>query len=107
MRIRYSLRLLLVATTLVAIGLYVLIIRPTAIANRFIDAVQRQHYDEAESVCVSVEQGSFQKIWKGAVANNRKVNATLMPRQPKDMWAFQRSLLLETEETNSITSYKY
>jgi hypothetical protein len=50
MRMRFSLRLLFVVTALSAVALYVFYVRPTAIAGRFVSAVERHDYNTAQSL---------------------------------------------------------
>src|SRR4051795_1539886 len=54
-RVRFSLRGLMVVTAVVAIGTYWLLVRPTAIANRFVAAIAKTDYKTAKSLMVDDE----------------------------------------------------
>ena len=79
MRFRFSLRWMLIAFTVLSVFFYVLFIRPTVIANRFVTAIRNGDFETAESLC----SGTTPHFLTEAIKENRKpvwVGAKLTPR---------------------------
>jgi hypothetical protein len=98
-RPRFSLRLVLVAFALLSVLLYVLIIRPTTLANRFVDAVGRRDYDAAQALMSNAGE------WDGVVNPPQvfkadRVYAELMPREWEDVWSCERRIVLRVARHN-------
>ena len=92
MRLRFSIRLLLGIVTLSAIGLYVLFVRPTVVANRFVRLIQQGDYDAAYRLF----WGPTPQIFHDSDPNHSIdwVYAEVLPREWSDIWAFRRRVLL-------------
>jgi hypothetical protein len=93
MRLRFSLRLVFVAATLVAIALYWFIVRPTAMANLFTTAVRERDYATARSLL-------HDDFWallpqpKSLTESIDLVYAEVLPREWSDIWHCQRRIIL-------------
>jgi hypothetical protein len=89
-RIRFTIRLLFVITAVLAVALYVLYVRPTLIANRFVAAVTRHDYSTAKSLLVcddlpglDDETGTVEQIY-----------AEVLPREWEDIYKCQRKVVI-------------
>ena len=100
MRPRFSMRLLLVVVTILAATCYVLLVRPTVIAKRFVAAVNERDQVAAQSLLPSRD------FWMGreflAISNPPAkevaprlvfVYAEVLPREWNDICAFQRRIV--------------
>lgn len=93
MRPRFSLRLVFVAATLVAIALYWFIVRPTATANRFTTAVSKHDYSTARSL-LHDDFWVFEPQPKSIAESIDLVYAEVLPREWSDIWRCQRRIIL-------------
>jgi hypothetical protein len=94
-RPRFSLRLILLAFALLAVALYVFVVRPTTLANRFVAAVSQQEYEAAGRLMCNEEEA---KEWVEMVrpeysSKPDRVYAEVMPREWQDVWRGQRRIL--------------
>jgi hypothetical protein len=105
MRPRFSLRWLLIGFTIVSVAFYVAIIRPTAMAQRFVVAIERNDFDAAHSLLreddrrISIAAGKL----RDRVGPIDRMFIEIFPRNWQDLWACQRRLLLRTarhDDTN-------
>jgi hypothetical protein len=88
-RIRFGIRLLLVVTAALAGALYVLYVRPTSIANRFVVAVMRHDYHTAKSLVTGRE------LWglDDGIGNVDQVYAEVLPPDWEDIRKCQRKVI--------------
>ena len=100
MRLRFSLRLILVGITLAALALYWLFVRPTQLANRFVAAIKARDYETARSLL-------HEDFWAFPPQTPLRVDfiyAEVRPREWNDIWHLQRRLILRvachTDESN-------
>lgn len=91
MRLRFSLRLLFVVVALSAFALYGLFVRPTVLAERFVDAVQQRDFATADSLLAGNDFWAFKRPPNGEI---NRIYAEVMPRQWSDIWRFQRRIIL-------------
>jgi hypothetical protein len=100
MRPRFSIRLLLLLIAVVAATCYVLLVRPTEIAKRFVAAVNERDHLAAKSLLPKRD------FWSGrdfiAISNPPSkseptrivsVYAEILPRDWSDIWSFQRRVI--------------
>lgn len=98
MQPRFSLRLMLVIFTLAAVSLYVFIVRPTQLANRFVAAIQGENFTAAHELLgeddwrISKVEGQLQDR-VGAID---RVFIEVFPCEWSDVVACRRRLLLRT-----------
>lgn len=93
MRPRFSLRLLMIAVTLLAIACYWFFVRPTAIAQRFVSAVGEKNYQQAESLCFDVDSKFLSETLDKI--GNAEVQVEIQPRDWQDIWKLQRRMILK------------
>jgi hypothetical protein len=93
MRPRFSIRWLLVLIAALALCCYVLFVRPTVIAHRFVDAIKHRDLETA--------QGLLLNNWPHGITppldaseSIEFVYAEVLPRDWNDIWALQRKLIL-------------
>jgi hypothetical protein len=96
---RFSLRLLLVAFGIFAVLLYVFIVRPTVIAEKFIVAVSRQDFDAAK-VLVKGEYSWRRLVEQANLPQPDHVYADLIPREWQDIWRGRRRIVLRVARHN-------
>src|SRR6187401_1161925 len=94
MHFRFSLRMVFVALTLTAIVVYTLLVRPTALANRFVSAVKHGDYETAKSL------SNDRWIWDFHYGDSRavcvdRVEADLLPQEWHDIWSCQRRITFQ------------
>jgi hypothetical protein len=82
--------LLFVVTAVLAVALYVLYVRPTLIANRFVAAVTRHDYGTAKSLLVGDELAGLDDE-TGTV---EKIYAEVLPREWEDICKCQRKIVV-------------
>jgi hypothetical protein len=98
MRPRFSIRLLLVVITASATLCYVLFVRPTVLAQRFVDAVNERDYQTARSLLRS-DFYSFRDFFAFYIPGKRSdrsaalIYAEVLPREWGDLWSFQRRFI--------------
>jgi hypothetical protein len=68
---------------------YVLFVRPTVMAHRFVEAVAARDFDTVESLL-----GHRLVVLKTDSQSVDRVYAEVLPREWSDVWALQRRLLL-------------
>jgi hypothetical protein len=90
--VHFSLRGLMLVTAVVAIGTYWFVVRPTAIANRFVTAVEKTDFDGAKSL-----MGDDEILSTGSKLNRRvdRIYAEVLPREWEDIWRSQRQIILQ------------
>jgi hypothetical protein len=99
MRPRFSVRLLLVIVALLAAACYVLLVRPSVIAARFVTAVNNRDYRLAESLLKpKFPTGVNLVAHYTAPSPNPQIKTVLiyaevMPREWSDIWLFQRRVI--------------
>jgi hypothetical protein len=100
MRPRFSVRLLLIVFAVLAVVCYVLLARPTLMAERFASAVNNRDYGAAHSLLRDQRfwrRSSFFAIYtpQSATPTSKTVliYAEVLPREWSDIWSFQRRLI--------------
>jgi hypothetical protein len=96
MRLRLSLRLLFIVTTISAMTMYWLFVRPTLLANRFVAAINSRDSEFAKSLL------SDNKFWTFDHHTSQSVSidviyddAEVLPREWTDIWACRRRLIMK------------
>jgi hypothetical protein len=74
-------RLILIVVAISGVTFYVLFVRPTVVANKFVSAIERNDYSWVEN-----------SVWD---LNFTHVDAKVLPREWSDIWRFQRRIALE------------
>jgi hypothetical protein len=92
MRPRFSLRWLLIAVAVLAIGLYVLFIRPTVVAQRFVAAIGRGDYSDLGTMRGSKLLQRFASESDRVTSADVEIFARLEPQTRDDVFKFQRRL---------------
>ena len=102
MRPRFSLKWLLIAFTILGVAFYVAFVRPTVIAQRFINLVEHDELQRAESlfiepdkpfdlgrkeksVPVIVEAELLPRTWHDVLKMQRRLEVHVIPTQPQVM----------------------
>jgi hypothetical protein len=85
---------LLIAFTLIAIGLYVLFVHPTVAAHRFVGTVNRGDFRELVSLGMLNDLKSIRKDFS---FENCTVSAELRPRTWRDVYKFRRKALVHID----------
>jgi hypothetical protein len=96
---RFSLRLLFFVITLMAVALYLFVVRPTTLAQKYVDAVSRLDYDTAKKMMI----GDFP--WSRIVEQSNlpdpdHIYAEIMPREWQDMWRGRRRIIFRVARHN-------
>ena len=89
MRLRFSLRLAFVVTTLLAAALYWFVARPTILAHRFAAAVNKRDYETAKPL--------LPDFWLFSAQPDNSIDLVfveVLPREWSDIWNSQRRLIL-------------
>jgi len=92
MRPRFSVRLLLLTVALLAIGFYALFVRPTVVADRFVNLIEQGDYDAAYKFFWGASPQTFHE--REPNQSVERVYAEVLPREWSDIWTFQRRILL-------------
>jgi hypothetical protein len=92
MRLRFSLRLVFVAFTLVAVAIYWLVARPTILANRFVAAITERDYELAMSLLTNKTLWVFDH-GPGRTAVVDRIYTEVLPREPTDIWTCRRRII--------------
>lgn len=99
MRPRFSLRLILLAFALLGLALYVFVVRPTALAQRFVAAVEERDYDAAQRLMV--DGGDWGRVVRPPQSFKAdRIYAELMPREWQDVWRVRRRIILRISRHN-------
>jgi hypothetical protein len=93
-RLRFSIRWLLVLIAATAALCYVLFVRPTVVAHRFVKTIERRDYSTA--------LGALLKSWpysgiRPPLNDTESISfayAEVLPREWSDIWSLQRRLIL-------------
>ena len=94
MRMRFSIRLLLLGVAVLAVVSYGLFVRPTHVAQRFVDAVNRQDLDMAGSLLTDPDVWPFNIDSTNVPSSVDRLYAEVLPRERSDIWSFRRRVLL-------------
>jgi hypothetical protein len=93
LRLRFSIRWLLVLIAATATLCYVLFVRPTVVAHRFVEVIKHRDYTAA--------RGLLLRRWphgiKPPLSDTESITfayAEVLPREWGDIWALQRRLIL-------------
>jgi hypothetical protein len=89
-RIRFTIRLMFVITAVLAVTLYILFVRPTLIANRFVARIMSRDYPTVNSLLVSHEMPGLDDE-TGTV---EKIYAEVLPREWEDICKCQRKIVV-------------
>jgi hypothetical protein len=93
MRLRFSLRCFLAAVVpLVAVAVYLFVVRPTSLAERFVAAIKARDYDAAQSM-VPREDAWIISPSKHRTQTIFLIYAEVMPRDWRDVWMCQRRII--------------
>lgn len=101
MRPRFSLRIALGLTALVSVALYVFIVRPSVIANRFVAAIGQKDFEAAQGLLVN------EREWRRVVDPDvsgmpDRIYAELMTREWQDVLRAQRRIVLRLSRHNNF-----
>jgi hypothetical protein len=116
MRLRFSVRLVLVVVAILAAVCYQLFARPTVHAEQFVSAVMGRDYRVAQSLMRSRSYRSPDSFFGigtpfGRRATTRVVfiYAEMLPREWSDLWSFQRRVIfrvaLEDDSEGRLTAW--
>jgi hypothetical protein len=92
MRLRFSVRLMFVLVTLLAISLYWFVARPSLLANRFVAAVNAHDFETAASLFDGKTTWALNRGPQRNVVIDR-VYTELLPREWSDMWNGERRII--------------
>src|SRR5438309_11397074 len=92
MRLRFSLRLLFVLITMLAIALYWFVDRPTLLANRFVAAITARDYELAMSLLTNKTLWVFDHGPQRTAVIDR-IYTEVLPREWKDIWMCRRRII--------------
>ena len=94
MRLRFSIRWLLVLIAAAATLCYVLFVRPTVLAHRFVDAVKGGDYETAKSLLLDEDKNVWVFRRSQAAISLDRLYAEVLPHEWSDIWRLRRRLLL-------------
>jgi hypothetical protein len=95
MRIRFSLRVILVGTATLSILLYLFVVRPTSLANRFVAAVNAQDMDAVDAFLAdSWRKDEYSVLTRDAATRTDHIYADLFPRDWSDWLGCRRRIVL-------------
>ena len=98
MRPRFTLRLTLISTALLAAACYVLFVRPSQVAYRFVEAVNERDFKTTRSL-LKDECWPGKELLNPAESKGPSTNAVtllyaeVLPREWPDIWSFQRRFI--------------
>ena len=87
-RLRFSLKWILVFFAFFGFACYLLFVRPTVLAERFVNLIQSNEYREAESLCVSDSRRFSEYVKSESVV----VTVQLHARTWNDIWKMRRRM---------------
>jgi hypothetical protein len=93
MRPRFTIRWLLVLVAALATLCYVLFVRPTVMAYRFVEAIEQRDYSAAKVLLHSYRPNRITPPLEDTESINFAY-AEVLPREWSDIWALQRRLIL-------------
>jgi hypothetical protein len=93
MRPRFTIRWLLVLVAALATLCYVLFVRPTVMAYRFVEAIEQRDYSAAKVLLHSNRPNRITPPLEDTESINFAY-AEVLPREWSDIWALQRRLIL-------------
>ena len=100
MRLRFSVRVLLVAVALLAASCYLLFVRPSLLAERFVAAVNARDYRVAESLLKPQRFRSGANLVAYYTSPSAEpttkavlIYAEVLPREWNDIWSFRRRVI--------------
>jgi hypothetical protein len=95
-RLRFSIRWLLVLIAAMAALCYVLFVRPTVVAHRFVEAIKHRDFATARSLLrlESYEYGIPVPLTLNDTESISFAYAEVLPREWSDIWSLQRRLIL-------------
>lgn len=93
MRPRFSIRWLLGAFAVLAVAMYLIVVRPTAVAERFQAAVERGDLTAAINLCVADKRQALTETIESIEKPTVKVK--IYPRSWSDLWKLRRSMLIQ------------
>jgi hypothetical protein len=91
-KLRFSLRLVFVAFTLLAAALYWCIVRPTILANRFVAAITAHDYELGMSLLTKKTLWVFDHGPQRTAVVDR-IYTEVLPRESTDIWMCQRRII--------------
>ena len=95
MRPRFTIRWLLVLIAAVATLCYVLFVRPTVMAYRFVEAIEQRDYAAARGLLLdNWPPGVTPPLNDSETINYAYVYAEVLPQDWSDIWALRRRLIL-------------
>ena len=97
MRPRFSLRWLLIAFTIMSVAFYILIIRPTTIAQRFVTALNRGDVTALRMLADGVQDSLLNSLHqqdKNIKLEDVKFSAEIRPQTWRDIYKFRRDVWL-------------
>jgi hypothetical protein len=94
LQLRFSIRWLLVLIAATATLCYVLFVRPTVMAYRFVEAIEQREYATARGL---LRLDNYRYGILPPLSDTESINfayAEVLPREWSDIWALQRRLIL-------------
>lgn len=94
-RFRFSLKLLFIAFAVLSVSFYVLFIRPTVIANRFVSALNRGDVKVFESLADGVQEKLIDLLHqqdKNIKFEDVKFSAEIKPQSWRDIYKCRRTV---------------
>jgi hypothetical protein len=105
MRLRFSTRSLLLAVIFLALACYFAFVRPTVLAQKFLDAVNAKDFRQADSLCGDSNENYFIHCMQKSESYD-VVDAKLFPRRWSDLCKLQQRLsvtLVPTKPQEGLT----
>ncbi len=96
MRPRFSLRVILIATATLSILLYLFVVRPTILANRFVAAVNTQDMDAVDAFLADKNwrEEEYSGLTRDAARRTDHIYADLFPRDWGDWLGCRRRIVV-------------
>jgi hypothetical protein len=104
MRPRFSLKWLLIAFTILGVAFYFAFVRPTVLANKLVNLIDRDEFQLAESLIVEPSKPFAFKGFNGAESEPVVAEVRLLPRKWRDLWKMQRRLDVRVIRTRPTLS---
>ena len=108
MKLRFSLRWLLVGVTALSVLLYVGFIHPTLVAERFIRSIESHDYRQLDPICPLTKEGWLTDWMFGTrCLSDCDVKVHLQPQSWDDLWKLRRVLWIDLIHKSKSSSWWY
>ena len=94
MRLRFSIRWLMVLVAAMALVCYVLFVRPAVLAQRLVNAVHSRDYETAKSLVLNTDAWPLNNQSVDGELSVDSAYAEVLPRDWSDIWALRQRLIL-------------